>query len=34
VDFYGWSEHKARQYSVSERADFGAFVRKIGFSLN
>jgi nitroreductase/FMN reductase [NAD(P)H] len=34
VDFYGWSEDKARQYSVSERADFGAFVRKIGFSLN
>jgi nitroreductase len=33
VDFYGWSEDKARQYSVSERADFGAFVRKQGFSL-
>jgi len=33
VDFYGWSEDKARQYSVSERADFGAYIRKIGFSL-
>jgi FMN reductase [NAD(P)H] len=34
VDYYGWSEDKARQYSVSERADFGAFVRSKGFSLN
>jgi len=33
VDFYGWSEDKARQYSVSERADFGAFIRSKGFSL-
>jgi nitroreductase/FMN reductase [NAD(P)H] len=33
VDFYGWSEDKARQYSVPERADFGAFVRGKGFSL-
>jgi len=33
VDFYGWSEDKARQYSVPERADFGAFVRSKGFSL-
>ena len=33
VDFYGWSEDKARQYSVPERADFGAFIRKQGFSL-
>jgi nitroreductase/FMN reductase [NAD(P)H] len=33
VDFYGWSEDKARQYSVSERADFGAYIREIGFSL-
>lgn len=32
-DFYGWSEDKARQYSVPERADFGAYIRKIGFSL-
>ena len=27
---YGWSEDKARQYSVPERADFGAFVRAQG----
>lgn len=33
VDFYGWSEDKARQYSVTERADFGAFIREKGFSL-
>ena len=33
VDFYGWSEDKARQYSVPERADFGAFIRSHGFSL-
>lgn len=33
VEFYGWSEDKARQYSVSERADFGAFIRSHGFSL-
>ena len=33
VDFYGWSEDKARQYSVPERADFGAFIREQGFSL-
>ena len=31
--FYGWSEDKARQYSVPERADFGAFIRENGFSL-
>lgn len=31
---YGWSEDKARQYSVPERADFGAFVRAKGFSLD
>jgi len=31
--FYGWSEDKARQYSVSERADFGAFIRKTGLGL-
>ena len=31
--FYGWSEDKARQYSVSERADFGAFIRGHGYSL-
>jgi len=33
VEFYGWSEDKARQYSVPERADFGAFIRSKGFSL-
>ena len=33
VDFYGWSEDKVRQYSVPERADFGAFIRSKGFSL-
>ena len=31
---YGWSEDKARQYSVPERADFGAFVRSKGFNLD
>lgn len=31
--FYGWSEDKARQYAVPERADFGAFIRRQGFSL-
>ncbi len=31
---YGWSEDKARQYSVPERADFGAFVREKGFKLD
>lgn len=31
---YGWSEDKARQYSVAERADFGAFVRAKGFGLD
>jgi nitroreductase/FMN reductase [NAD(P)H] len=31
---YGWSEDKARQYSVPERADFGAFVRGKGFNLD
>lgn len=33
ADFYGWSEDKARQYSVPERDDFGTYIRKIGFSL-
>ncbi|UYN97998.1 MAG: nitroreductase family protein [Enhydrobacter sp.] len=33
-DTYGWSEDKARQYSVPERADFGAFVRGKGFNLD
>ncbi|MEK6592859.1 MAG: nitroreductase family protein [Pseudomonadota bacterium] len=31
--FYGWSEDKARQYSVPERADFGAFIRAKRFNL-
>jgi nitroreductase/FMN reductase [NAD(P)H] len=30
---YGWSEDKARQYAEPQRADFGAFVRARGFSL-
>jgi nitroreductase/FMN reductase [NAD(P)H] len=34
TDFYGWSEDKARQYGVPERADFGAFIRAKGFSLD
>jgi nitroreductase len=33
ASFYGWSEDKARQYAVPERTDFGAFIRKQGFSL-
>jgi hypothetical protein len=33
-DTYGWSEDKVRQYSVPERVDFGAFVRRIGFKLD
>jgi FMN reductase [NAD(P)H] len=32
-EFYGWSEDKVRQYSVPERANFGAFIRGRGFSL-
>jgi nitroreductase/FMN reductase [NAD(P)H] len=34
ADFYSWSEDKARQYGVPERADFGAFIRAKGFSLD
>jgi nitroreductase len=34
VPFYGWSEDKARQYGVPQRADFGAFVRAKGFRLD
>ncbi len=34
ADFYPWSEDKARQYSVPERSDFGAFVRAKGFRLD
>jgi nitroreductase len=33
VEPYGWSEDKARQYSVPEREDWGAFVRAKGFDL-
>jgi len=33
ADLYGRSEDKARQYSVPERADFGACIRSKGFSL-
>jgi nitroreductase len=32
--FYGWSEDKARQYGVPQRAGFGAFVRAKGFRLD
>jgi nitroreductase len=34
VEFYGWSEDKARQYARPQRADFGAFVRRQGFNLD
>jgi nitroreductase/FMN reductase [NAD(P)H] len=34
AEFYGWSEDKARQYAVPQRADFGAFVRGQGFRLD
>lgn len=34
ADTYGWSEDKARQYAHPERADFGAYVRRIGFKLD
>jgi len=30
---YGWSEDKARQYSVPERHNFGPFIRGYGFGL-
>lgn len=33
VPFNGWSEDKARHYSVPERSDFGAFIRDQKFSL-
>jgi len=32
-DPYGWSEDKARQYSVPERHNFGIFIRQHGFRL-
>jgi nitroreductase/FMN reductase [NAD(P)H] len=31
---YGWTEDKARQYSESQRADFGAFVRRKKYRLD
>ena len=31
---YGWSDDKARQYQVPQRTDWGAFVRRKGFSLD
>lgn len=31
---YGWSDDKARQYAVPERADFGDFIRAKGFKLS
>ena len=34
ADVYGWSEDKARQYAVPQRADFSAFVRGQGFRLD
>ena len=34
AEFYGWSEDKARQVSVSERGDFGAFMRSRRFRLD
>jgi FMN reductase [NAD(P)H] len=33
AEFYGWSEDKARQYAVPQRADFGAFIRGTRFNL-
>jgi len=33
-DDYGWSEDKARQVSVAERADFGRYLRAHGFRLD
>ncbi len=33
-DTYGWSDHKVRQYSRPERAEFGDYIRAQGFRLN
>lgn len=33
-DTYGWSDDKVRQYSQPERADFGTYIRAIGFNLD
>lgn len=30
---YGWSERRTRQYAISARADFGAYIRGQGFRL-
>ena len=32
-EVYGWSDDKVRQYSLPERADFGAFLKARGFNL-
>jgi len=32
ADAYSWREDKRRQYSTPQRTDFGAFLRRIGFS--
>jgi hypothetical protein len=34
VDFYGWSEDKARQYAEPLRTTFGKYVRARGFRLD
>ena len=34
TEFYGWSEDKARQVAVSEREEFGAFIRSKRFRLD
>ncbi len=34
VDPYTWSDDKTRQYIAVERADFGAFIRSKGFTLD
>ncbi|KMW57467.1 nitroreductase [Candidatus Rhodobacter oscarellae] len=31
---YSWSDDKTRQYGQPERADFGAFIRQIGYKLD
>lgn len=33
LEFYGWSEDKARQYAHPDREDFGEFIRAKGFNL-
>ena len=34
ADVYGWREDKRRQYAVPQRMDFGAFLRRKGFSFD